>query len=112
MWIFIYCVSIHISQNDSIHFLRTQLNKFYSDFLFFLSFLFENNFIQMTESGQSLWVGNMIRKTKHLCSQTVFVALSILLHVSAYIGHLQVLCIQNVKRTAVCNTNGSVTITY
>jgi hypothetical protein len=43
---------------------------------------------------------------------TVFVVLSILLHVSAYIGHLQVLRIQNVKKTAVCNTNGSVTITY
>jgi hypothetical protein len=41
---------------------------------------------------------------------TVFVVLSILLHVSAYIGHLQVLRIQNVKRTAECN--GSVTITY
>jgi uncharacterized membrane protein len=37
---------------------------------------------------------------------TVFVVLFILLHVSAYIGHLQVLRIQNVKkRTAVCNTN-------
>jgi hypothetical protein len=32
---------------------------------------------------------------------TVFVVLSILLHVSAYIGHLQELRIQNVKRTAV-----------
>jgi hypothetical protein len=42
---------------------------------------------------------------------TVFVVLSTLLHVSAYIGHLQVLRIQNVKRTAVCNINGSVTIT-
>jgi hypothetical protein len=41
---------------------------------------------------------------------TVFVVLSTLLHVSAYIGHLQVLRIQNVKRTAVCNTNGSVSI--
>jgi hypothetical protein len=43
---------------------------------------------------------------------TVFVVLSILLHVSAYIGHLQLLRIQNIKRTAACNTNGSVTITY
>jgi hypothetical protein len=43
---------------------------------------------------------------------TVFVVLSTLLHVSAYIGHLQVLRIQNVKRTAACIINGSVTITY
>jgi hypothetical protein len=38
---------------------------------------------------------------------TVFVVLSILLHVSTYIGHLQVLRIQNANRTAVCKTNSS-----
>jgi hypothetical protein len=36
-----------------------------------------------------------IRKTKTPLFATVFVVLSILLHVSAYIGHLQVLRIQN-----------------
>jgi hypothetical protein len=42
----------------------------------------------------------LIRKTKKNETPlfaTVFVVLSTLLHVSAYIGHLQVLRIQNVK---------------
>jgi hypothetical protein len=49
---------------------------------------------------------------------TVFVVLSILLHVSAYIGHPQVLCTQNVKKNCcmqyaiLTNSDGSVSIAY
>jgi hypothetical protein len=57
----------------------------------------------------NIWI---CKKNKTPLFATVFVVLSILLYVSAYIRQLQVLRIQNVKRTAVCNTNGSVTITY